>query len=172
MTAIATQKPRNLNLESLSIDELVDVLRGNQEYLDYLAIERAQTENDRREVKTMIELRMEEKGSRLFERAGYTGAYELVKSGSATLLSPAIAKVKLEELDDVPQHAIDDVFKTETPAPYVKGDLRKFRKLAAYSAEAAAIVATFISEPVTFEQLVIKEIPPAIKNVTPEAVTA
>ena len=167
MNEIALPKPNRISLEDLSLEELLDVRRGNQEYVAWLKAERTTADKDLGEIDTMITLRMEQTGARKFEHAGFRGGYVTRKSGSAKMLSPEIAREKLASLPEVPANALDETFEIVTPDPFVKGDLRKFRKLADYSAAAAAIVKAFIAEPTTMEVLEIEEIRPMI-DVTPQ----
>jgi hypothetical protein len=151
-----------VSLEDLSLEEILDVRRGNQEYVAWLKAERAEADRDLGEIDTMITLRMEQTGARKFEHAGFRGGYVTQKSGSAKMLSPEIARDRLKALPEVPAHAIAEVFEDVTPPSFVKGDLRKFRKLADYSAESAAVVKSFIAEPVSIEVLQIEEYRPMI----------
>jgi hypothetical protein len=160
-----------LQFELMSVEELIDARRRNLDYLAWLQSEMSTAANDTRDLDSMLTLRMEEKEQRKFERAGFKGEFKKVKRGSASVLSPVIAKAKLEAVDDVPRHVIADVFTTVVPEPVLKVDLRKFRKVAEYGAEAAAVVRAFISEPLEFEVLVIEEIKPML-NVTPDAAEA
>lgn len=169
MTALATTQAA-IMLEDLSVDELIDARRRNVDYVAWLKAERTNADKDLAEIDTMIHLRMEEKGATQFERAGFRGVYGIVKSGTASMFSAEIAMKKLAALPEVPKHALDDAFDIIPPPvePTIKGKLREFRKLAAYSAEAAKIVASFIQEKIETTKLQIEEIAPML-NVTPKA---
>jgi hypothetical protein len=78
------------------------------------------------------------------------------------MMSPAIALEKIKALPEVPKSAIDEAFEEVTPEKFIKGKLGPFRKLAAYSTAAAAVVKAFISEADKAEVLVIEEIRPMI----------
>ena len=160
---------QKISIEDLSLEELLDVRRGNQEYVAWLKSERTTADKDLGEIDTMIALRMEQTGAKKFEHAGFRGGYVEKKSGSAKMLSPDIALAALRELPEVPEAAIDAAFEVVRPDPFVKGDLRKFRKLADYSTAAANVVKSFIAESVVLTVLEIEEMRPMI-DVTPKAV--
>jgi len=151
-----------ISLEDLSLEELLDVRRGNQEYVAWLKSERTTTDEALGNIDTMITLRMEQTGARKFEHAGFHGSYVKQKSGAASMLSPEVARKRLLALPEVPKRVIEAAFEESM---VVKGKLREFRKISDYSAEAAAIVKAFISEPLEREVLVIEEVRP-ILNIT------
>ncbi len=154
-----------ISLEDLSIEELLDVRRGNQEYVAWLKSERATADKDLGEIDTMIMLRMEQTGSKKFEHAGFRGGYVTQKAGSATVLDPAGLRHRLEAMPEVPKAEIDRALPVVVVEPTVKAYLRELRKLADYSAAAAEAIAAHIQEAFSHTSLVIEEIRP-ILNVT------
>ena len=155
-----------ISLEDLSLEEILDVRRGNQEYSAWLKSERQQCDKDLGEIDTMIELRMEQNGAKKFEHAGFRGAYVTQKTGSATVLDPAILRQRLEGMPEVPRNDIEKALPVIV-VESVKAYLRELRKIGDYSAEAQAAITAHIQEPFTRTVLVIEELRPMI-DVTPK----
>src|ERR1039458_4961033 len=96
-----------ISLEDLSLEEILDVRRGNAEYREWLKSERMQADKDLDEIDTMITLRMEETGAKKFEHAGFRGAYVTSKTGSATVIDPAALRARLLQMPEVPIEQVD-----------------------------------------------------------------
>ena len=155
-----------ISLEDLSLEELLDVRRGNQEYSAWLKSERQTCDKDLGEIDTMIALVMETTGAKKFEHAGFRGAYVTSKVGSASVLDPAILRQRLEGMPEVPRDDIEKALPVVV-VESVKAYLRDLRKIGDYSSEAARAIAAHIQEPVQQTRLVIEELRPMI-DVTPK----
>jgi hypothetical protein len=155
-----------ISLEDLSLEEILDVRRGNQEYSSWLKAERIQCDKDLGEIDTMVKLRLEETGARKFVHAGFRGGYKEKKVGSPSVPTPAILKAELAKLPEIPKDELEIALPLVDVDPVVKAYLVPLRKLAEYSARAAALIAAHIDEAKKIEELVIDEIPPKMLNVT------
>jgi len=156
-----------ISLEDLSLEELLDVRRGNQEYSAWLRSERQTCDRDLGEIDTAITLQMELTGAKKFEHAGFRGAYVTSKTGSATVIDPAALRARLLQMPEVPLDQIDKALPIVVVEPVVKAYLRDLRKVGDYSSNAATAIASHIQEPFTQTKLVIEEYRPQI-DVTPE----
>ena len=156
-----------ISLEDLSLEEILDVLRGNQEYSAWLKAERMQCDKDLGEIDTMIGLRLEQTGSTKFEHAGFRGGYVTQKSGSASVIDAAALRKRLESMPEVPKAEIEKALPVVVVEPIVKPALRELRKLSAYSKAAGDAIAAHIQEAFTKTVLVIEEVRTMI-DVTPD----
>jgi hypothetical protein len=151
-------------LADMSLEDALDELGNVDAYLARVLPEVTRAQKARTDLRTVIALRLEERGARRFERGVWRARFETVKRGSAAVHEPAALRKMLMQIPDVPQAAIDEALPEITPPVAVKPNLRLVRKLADYGSKIRAIVRAHIVEAQEFENLVIE---PIELNVTP-----
>lgn len=168
MTAVASVQAAEPAYTDMTLEELLDARSDVLTFLNENRPKIAAAAKAQIDLETMIALRMEETGSRKFERGGFRGAFKMVKRGSASVHEADALRAQLSKIEDIPAKALDEALPYVTPPPFVKPDLRKVRKLCDYGNAGAKIIIAHINEPLEYETLVIEAIPPEMIDVTPE----
>lgn len=152
--------------EDLTLEEALDELDNVEAFLakSQPAIERAY--QVRTDLRTMIQLRMQERRATKYVHAGWRAEFRTVKQGSAAVTDAAALRARLEQIGDAPAAEIEAALPVVTVVA-VKPDLRKVRKLAEYGGDSAKEVTAHIVEARLAEVLVIERI---AVDVTPRAI--
>jgi hypothetical protein len=158
----------------LSLDDALDELSAVHEFIARVQPKLNAARKAVADLEGVVNMRLTERGARVYDGARLHCRYETRKSGSAGIPYPDALRAELEAINAaaiaanlppvIPAKELDAALPRETPPPVVKPDLRKTRKLADRGDVVRAVVVRHILEPKKFDALVIE---PLQINVTP-----